>query len=112
MNEDPSRDVTTLLTFDGRVFGLLAIKKAAYRYIDRFSADFTVEGDNVNCRLHFTSATTDASRSRIVDDFRKEILDQDLRERIKLETEPVRNLILAHAFSKTGIASDEQISED
>jgi len=39
-------------------------------------------------------------------------LDQDLRETLKVETEPVRNLILAHAFSKTGIISHEPISDD
>ena len=28
-----------------------------------------------------------------------------LREKIKLETTPIRNLILAHAFSRTGLVS-------
>ena len=42
-----------------------------------------------------------------LDDFKKEVLDQDLRENIKRETEAVRNLILSHAFSKTGLIQDE-----
>ncbi len=39
----------------------------------------------------------------ILENFKKEVLDQDLREKIAKETEEVRNLILAHAFSKTSI---------
>jgi len=31
---------------------------------------------------------------------------QELREKIKLETEDVRNLILAHAFSKTNLIDE------
>ena len=38
-----------------------------------------------------------------LDDFQTEVLDQNLREKIKLETAPTRNLILAHAFSRTGL---------
>jgi His-Xaa-Ser system protein HxsD len=42
-----------------------------------------------------------------VESFKKEVLDQDLRLKLKAETEPIRNLILAHAFSKTGLIADE-----
>lgn len=41
----------------------------------------------------------------VVHRLKKEALDQTLRTRIKKETEQVRNLILAHAFSKSGLIS-------
>ena len=39
----------------------------------------------------------------LIADFRNEVLDQVLRERIRAETEDVRKLVLALAFSKTGL---------
>jgi His-Xaa-Ser system protein HxsD len=39
----------------------------------------------------------------VIQDFRKEVLDQHLRARIAKETESIRHLILAHAFSRTGL---------
>jgi His-Xaa-Ser system protein HxsD len=39
--------------------------------------------------------------------FKNEVLDQDLRQTIANETVTMRNVILAHAFSKTGLQSNE-----
>jgi His-Xaa-Ser system protein HxsD len=39
----------------------------------------------------------------MVANFKRELLDQQLRLQIKKETEPARNLILAYAFSRTGL---------
>jgi His-Xaa-Ser system protein HxsD len=103
---------TISVNFDNHVFSLSAIKKAAYKYIDSFSADITLTNDEVRCLLKLTSPRSDESFVSLVDDFKKEVLDQDLREQLKVETEPVRNLILAHAFSKTGIINNEPVSGD
>ena len=43
---------------------------------------------------------------KVTDDFIKEVHDQDLREIIKNETEDIRNLILAKAFSKLDIKDE------
>lgn len=103
---------TVSVDFDSEVFSVMAIKKAAYKYIDSFSADITIEDHEVRCVLNFTSPRSDESCARLVDDFKKEVLDQDLREKLKSETEAVRNLILAHTFSKTGIVSNEPVPDD
>ena len=100
------------VVFDSQVYSLIAIKKAAYKYLDAFSADISVIDNKVHCLLSFPSSNSDEGCSIIIDDFKKEVLDQDLREKIRVETESVRNLILAYAFSKTGIVSNEQISGD
>ena len=103
---------TISVNFDSQVFSLMAVKKAAYKYIDTFSADISIKDDEIRCLLNFTSPRSDESCARLVDDFKKEVLDQDLREKLKAETEPVRNLILAHTFSKTGLVSNEPVSDD
>jgi len=94
------------ITFDSRVYSLIAVKKAAYRFLNKFAADIAINGDAIVCLLGFSDSSPEEVRPAIVDDFRKEVLDQDLRERVKSETEAVRNLILAYAFSKTGIGTD------
>ena len=97
-----------LVTFDEAVYSITAVKKAAYRFLNTFSAEISVvEGSVIKCALSFISERSTESIDSIISDFRKEVLDQDLRESLKRETEHVRNLSLAHAFSKTGIVSDE-----
>lgn len=112
MTDEEKEAKTISVDFDNRVFSLIAVKKAAYRYLDSFSADISLTNDEVRCLLKITSPRSDESFARLIDDFKKEVLDQDLRENLKIETEPVRNLILAHAFSKTGIISHEPVSGD
>ena len=91
--------------FDSRVFSLDSVKKAAYRYIDKFSIDIGVYEDQIICGLSFLSKVTPEGAAHLLDEFKKEVLDQDLRKTIAAETEGVRNLILAHAFSKTSLVT-------
>lgn len=100
-----------LVTFDCQVYSLIAVKKAAYKYMDSAFANISIGGNNICCLLNFPSSSSDESCSKLVEEFKKEVLDQDLREKIKVETEAVRNLILAYAFSQTGIINNEQVSE-
>ncbi len=95
------------MQIDRNVYSLDSIKKAAYRYIDKFAIDIRQEQNFYECELSFKNSVSEEGARFYIDEFKKELLDQDLREKIKIETEPVRNLILAHAFSKTGFVSDE-----
>jgi len=104
----PSLQFETI-RFDARVFSLLAVKKAAYRYIDRFATEILLVHPEIICTLKCTRPLGAGHLMELVDDFRKEVLDQDLREQVKTETEPFRRLILAHAFSQTGLADHEQV---
>ena len=96
-----------LLVFDATVYSVVAIKKAAYRSINRFAVNIAKEGNEIKCGLTFKESATEPQVKIYLDEFKKEVLDQDLRESIKKETEGVRNLILAHTFSKTGLIKDE-----
>jgi His-Xaa-Ser system protein HxsD len=100
-----------IVEFDSRVWNLTAIKKAAYKYLNTFVCDISLQEHAIRCELGFLPSISEEACAQTIEDFKKEALDQDLRERLKAETESVRNLILAHAFSRTGIIKNEQVSE-
>ncbi len=109
MNSD--KNIKTLsVSFDSKVFCLAAVKKAAYRYLHAFTTGISIVDGRIDCKLSFSSPVTDAEGLRLVNELKKEVLDQDLREQLQARTEAVRNVILAHAFSKTGLISDERLS--
>lgn len=93
-------DVGFAIRFPLAVFDLEAIKRAAYRFSGQVSVEFQFETDAIKCVLRSLS---DADAATLEQAFRTEVLDQDLRIRIGKETEPVRNLILSLAFSRTGL---------
>lgn len=97
--------IETSFSFDADVYSPDAIQRAAYTFSDRLSIDLVL-GQEIACTLHIV--TDDPSiAEQVAGDFRNEVLDQVLRERIRLETADVRNLILAHAFSKSGLVPEE-----
>jgi His-Xaa-Ser system protein HxsD len=94
------------LTFDATAYSVDAIQRAMYRLSDRLSGD--VRGSNgINICVLQLEATDKSEAELLVAEFRKEVLDQTLRERIRNETQEVRNLILALAFSNTGLVSGD-----
>jgi len=103
------RDQVVALTirFSSSVYNLDTIKKAAYRFTDRCSFDFSREGEDILCRLVPKPNVAITDHPALVAEFKNEVLDQDLRRTIADETAPVRNAILAYAFSKTGLQDDE-----
>lgn len=96
------------ITFDARVFRLDAVKKAGYRFADRCSVAIDSPCDGkIRVVLTMKSATT--SCGAVEGDFRNEVLDQELRESVALETVRVRDLLLAQAFS--GISVIDSVGE-
>lgn len=90
------------LEFDTRLFRLLAIQKAAYRFGDRCSAELEIVAEGrLAVRLIPRAGVTDLGA--LEGDFRTEVLDQELREAVGEETQRVRNLLLAQAFSATAL---------
>jgi His-Xaa-Ser system protein HxsD len=89
------------LSFDPVAASLDAIQRAAYRLSDRLSCDVVSTETSIEVTVH--PANSEADVEALLGDFRNEVLDQTLRERIRAETTDVRNLVLALAFSKTGL---------
>lgn len=95
------------VAFDTRVYALAVVKKAAYRFLDRFVTEIGQEDDRWVCTLKFAAAVESSTAQQAMRDLEAEVLDQDLRESIARETEPVRNAVLALAFSRTGLQGSE-----
>lgn len=101
------RDGRVELAVDLRVYRLAAVKKTSYRLADRFTAILGASSDtSVAVTLTFPSAVTEAHALESARLFFQELLDQELREQVAAETGPLRDLILAHAYSRTGLPSD------
>lgn len=98
-----------VVSIDLAAFSLDAVKRAAYRFTDRLAANIQVDGDTASCTLTFDAQQPDEVVDRTISDFQKELLDQDLRARIREETKESRNLILAYAFSRSGLIADDTI---
>src|SRR4051794_22184640 len=90
-------------TVDPRVYRLSAAKKAAYRLGDRCFARLEILADGT-IRVCLTAKSDEDRVDMLEGELRNELLDQDLRETIAEETERVRNLLMAQAFS--GLATE------
>lgn len=98
---------SVLLAFDKGAYSVEAIQKAAYRSMNTLVADISIRDDVIQCTIQPVAEITDSAFERGLQEFRKEVLDQQLRLKLKAETEPVRNLILGIAFSRTGLQDGE-----
>ena len=104
MAAKPDQAVTSVTTsFCQNTFSLDAVKKAAYRYSDRAAFDIRSADSEIVCRLDLLTPLHPSEADDLLAMFRNEVLDQDLRQSIAEETAPVRNAILAYAFSRTGL---------
>ena len=94
---------TKIVHFDSAVFSIETIKKAAYRYLDRFAPTIEATGGAIVCHLSFPKGTDADAVDDAVAEFKKEVLDQDLRQLVAGETVAFRNAILALAFSSSNL---------
>jgi His-Xaa-Ser system protein HxsD len=98
--------IERVISFDRTGHSVDAIQRAAYRFSDRLSCEITATADGpIDVRASLLDEQADADS--LIADFRNEVLDQVLRERIRAETGDVRNLVLALAFSRTGLADGD-----
>lgn len=99
------------LEFDSNAFSLSAVQKACYRFTDVASFEVRLETKDTKSTilvvLTALGAKSEVGLEHLQKLIRNEALDQQLREQISAETQDVRNLILAHAFSKTGLIAPD-----
>lgn len=81
------------------LYAVEACKRAAYVLMSRATVDIELATGRIRCVL-WPADRQDAAE--IEADFRREVLDQDLRISTERSTEGVRNLILGLAFSRVG----------
>lgn len=90
------------LSFEAALHSADAIQRAVYNLSDRLSCDIATDAGAFRCTLHLPDGS-EAELEALIADFRNEVLDETLRERVREQTHDVRNLILALAFSETGL---------
>lgn len=94
------------MRFDLGVYDRDAILAAAHRFTDRCHVHVERDSDTTMlCRLR-TKRTLDNLES-LAGDFLNETLDMQLRQKLLRETEPIRRLVIAQAFSKVDLIHPE-----
>ena len=93
------------LAFDQATVDLDALQRSAYAVAAEMTVDIRVCGADYVCTLF--PRKHDAADEELKHRFRAEVNDQILRVRIAKETEPLRNLVFALAFSRTGLVDAE-----
>lgn len=111
MSSDESSKVARV-ELDASVYRPTAIKKAAYRFGDRAFVTLAQTSPSTVAVTLALKPTCQAQAAELEGDFRNEVLDQELREVVATETEGIRRLILAQAFSKTSLLEREAETAD
>jgi His-Xaa-Ser system protein HxsD len=83
------------------MFSPEASKRAAYVLMARAMVAFEMSSQDVRCTIRPAAISDD--HQQLERDFRREVIDQDLRIEIEARTEPMRNAILGLTFSRTGL---------
>lgn len=97
------------LEIDLTVINLNSVKQAAYKFTDLCSFIFEQKNKRLFVTINFLKIMDQNEKEDIVNKLYNEILDQDLRQIIADETEHVRNLILANAFSNSELIEPDEL---
>jgi His-Xaa-Ser system protein HxsD len=90
------------LTFDVATVDLDALQRSAYALAAEMTVDIRLDELEYVCTLF--PRGPNLADNELRHRFRAEVNDQILRIRIARDTEPLRNLVFALAFSRTGLA--------
>lgn len=82
-------------------FSVEAVKRASYSLMAQYDVSVVLSDDEIHCTL--MPAAPAVSMNTAERDFRREVVDQDLRISIEQRTEAYRDTILGLAFSRTGL---------
>lgn len=93
------------IELDLTVYRLTAIKKAAYKFGGKYHIQINPALNN-KIKLTFKKKSEKIDDSTLTGEFCNEVLDQELREIVAEETEVIRNLLLAQAFSNTSLIDE------
>lgn len=95
-----------MVLVDLDVYGTVPLLKAAFQFTDRCYIHLQHRSEK-QVEVRFRRKTIETEIENIAGAFMNELLDQALRAQISEETGPIKNLILAHALSKTSLIRPE-----
>jgi His-Xaa-Ser system protein HxsD len=85
------------MEFSKQVYSASALQKAAYE----LASDISVSIAETEYNFNVTVNQKKTGEATCLDVFIRLANDYSLRERLAKQTEPIRNLVMAHAYSKT-----------
>lgn len=95
------------LSFQIDIYSLETVKRAAYRFTNSAEIDINLRGNVIEVKATALSNQANGLPKTFVADFKRTVLDEDLRCIIATETELIRNTILSHVFSQSGLIENE-----
>jgi His-Xaa-Ser system protein HxsD len=101
VSQDEAAASSFEMTWSKATTPLEGIERALYAMADQVSGTICETEDGWNVEIHPRSAK--ARRETLSHLLRQEVTDQALRVRIAERTDPIRNLVFALAFSRSGI---------
>lgn len=87
-----------VVEFDRSTQSLGALREAAYRLIGEASCQIESTDECYRCRLMPKGGAAASDEAVLRNKFLNLVTDENLREKIAVETSPVRDIILALAF--------------
>jgi His-Xaa-Ser system protein HxsD len=91
---------------DLAVYSLTSLLKVANKFTDRCFVHLQNRSERI-IEVRFQSRKAEVPLDSIAGEFCNEVLDQTLREIVARESEPVRNLVIAHALSRVNFGNLE-----
>src|SRR5437867_4179007 len=88
------------------IYDLSAVLKVADKFTDRCFVHLQHRSERI-VEVRFRAKSAQVPLDSIAGAFCNEVLDQRLRQIVARESEPVRNLVLAHALSRVDFAGSE-----
>ena len=93
------------LKFDAGIYRASAVKKAAYRFSDRLHCHIKPDDRRDGLRVTIRPRMG-GDVEFLAGEFCNEVLDQELRELVAEETRPIRDILMAQAFSAVSLVDE------
>jgi His-Xaa-Ser system protein HxsD len=104
---NPSQDGAAIIQVDHALVSVEALLKTCYWFSKDFVCD-VVHGSPDRSTVHLKpKAPNDTSLDEVRDEFMSHAMDFALRERVTAKTSDVRDLLLAKAFSESGVLEEQ-----
>ena len=104
---------SVILNLDPTIYSRDALLRASYWFTDRAYIRFLASSENhlsLQIEVKHPQATLENPRPTEIEELSREFLnsalDFELRQQIEKETSPIRQIILAKAFSESGLLED------
>ena len=94
-----------MIRFAKELYSKTALLKAAYSFTDRFYVHLSVDNDNYVVSV----LSKDGDHKLCEEDFKNEILAQEVRSIITEQTHDIRMLLMARAFSSSVINNNDDV---